>query len=157
WEHMAWKRGQTSMVEGLTDENVTEYTRLALTQLLRACPDIAGIQLRVNTESGIENKMQTAFYRDGVLAAMKDPGRPVLLDLRGWGALPSTIEAAVQSGLPMRLSMKYWAEFMGFPYQPAETPASYSYADFLRYPRAYPVLQQVWSLGSHRLLLWGDP
>lgn len=156
WEHMAWRRGQQSMVEGLTEENVTEYTRLALTQLLRACPDIAGIQLRVNTESGIENRRQTAFYRDAVFAAMREAGRPILLDLRGWGALPETIRTATQSGLPMRLSMKYWAEFMGFPYEPAETPPSYSYADFLRYPRTYPTFQQVWSLGSHRLLLWGD-
>ena len=156
WEQRAWKQGQTSMVEGLSDGMLTGYARLAMRKLLRICPDIAGIQLRVNTESGIENSLQTRFYRDGVLAGMKDAGRPLLLDLRGWGALPETIEAAAESGLPLRLSMKYWAEFMGMPYQAARMLPSYSYADFLRYPRSFQVSYQVWSLGSHRLFPWGS-
>jgi hypothetical protein len=156
WEQRAWKRGQTSMVAGLSDDILTDYARLAMRKLLRLCPDITGIQLRVNTESGIENPQQTAFYRDGVLAGMNSAERPVLLDLRGWGALPETIEAAARSISPLRLSMKYWAEFMGMPYQAAQMLPSYSYADFLRYPRRFPVLYQVWSLGSHRLLPWGS-
>jgi len=145
-----------SMVLGLTDDILQDYARLAMEKLLRLCPDISGIQLRVNTESGIENERQTEFYRDGVIAGMKAAQHPVLLDLRGWGALPGTIDAAVDSGLPMRLSMKYWAEFMGMPYQAAQMLPSYSFADFLRYPRRYPILYQVWSLGSHRLLPWGS-
>jgi hypothetical protein len=156
WEQRAWKRGQTSMVAGLSDDILTDYARLAMKKLLRLCPDISGIQLRVNPESGIENSQQTAFYRDGVLAGMKAADRPVMLDLRGWGALPETIEAAAQSISPLRLSVKYWAEFMGMPYQPAQMLPSYSYADFLRYPRRFPLLYQVWSLGSHRLLPWGS-
>jgi hypothetical protein len=156
WEQRAWKRGQTSMVAGLTDEILTDYARSAMRKLLGLCPDITGIQLRVNPESGIENQQQTAFYRDGVLAGMKAAERPVLLDLRGWGALPETIEAAAQSISLLRLSMKYWAEFMGMPYQAARMLPSYSYADFLRYPGRFPVLYQVWSLGSHRLLPWGS-
>jgi len=156
WEQRAWKRGQTSMVEGLGDDIIADYTRLAMRKLLRLCPDITGIQLRVNPESGIDNSQQTRFYRDGVIAGIKDAGRPVLLDLRGWGALPETIDAAVNSGLTLRLSMKYWAEFMGMPYQAAEMLPSYSYADFLRYPRRYQVYYQLWSLGSHRLLPWGS-
>lgn len=156
WEQRAWKRGQQSMVEGLTDDVLVDYARLAMEKLLRLCPDISGIQLRVNPESGIDNERQAEFYRDGIIAGMKAAGRPVLLDLRGWGALPETIQAVTQSGLPMRLSMKYWAEFMGMPYEPAQMLPSYSYADFLRYPRLCPVMYQVWSLGSHRLLPWGS-
>ena len=155
WEHRAWQRGQKSMVDGLTDANQADYARLAIEKLLRLCPDIGAIQLRVNTESGITIDRQTGFYR-AVFEGMKAAGRPVLLDLRGWGALPATIDAAVQSGLPMRLSMKYWAEFMGMPYQAAQMLPSYSYADFLHHPRPYPVLFQVWSLGSHRLFPWGS-
>ncbi len=156
WEHRAWKDRQPSMVEGLTDDILTDYARLAAEQLLRLCPDISGIQLRVNSESGIDESRQTVFYRDGVLAGIRAAGRPVLLDLRGWGALPGTIDSAVASGLPMRLSVKYWAEFMGMPYQAAKMLPSYSYGDFLRYPRRFPLLYQVWSLGSHRLLPWGS-
>jgi hypothetical protein len=155
WEHRAWQRGQKSMVDGLTDANQADYSRLAIEKLLRLCPDIGAIQLRVNTESGITIDRQTGFYR-AVFEGMKAAGRPVLLDLRGWGALPATIDAAVQSGLPMRLSMKYWAEFMGMPYQAAQMLPSYSYADFLHHPRPHPVLFQVWSLGSHRLFPWGS-
>ncbi|NWG14617.1 MAG: hypothetical protein HXY20_13905 [Acidobacteria bacterium] len=156
WQQRAWKDRQPGMVEGLTDDILADYARLAMEKLLRLCPDITGIQLRVNDESGIEASRQTVFYRGGVLAGMKAAGRPVLLDLRGWGALPETIEAAAGSGLPMRLSVKYWAEFMGMPYQAAKMLPSYSYVDFLRYPRRFPVLYQVWSLGSHRLLPWGS-
>jgi hypothetical protein len=156
WQHQAWKRGQESMVAGLTDDIVQDYSRLAIEKLLRLCPDISGIQLRVNSESGIDSNRQVTFYRDGVISGMKSSGRPVLLDLRGWGALPATMDAAAGSGLPMRLSMKYWAEFMGMPYQPARMLPSYSFADFLSYPRRFPVLHQVWSLGSHRLLPWGS-
>ncbi len=156
WEQRAWKQGQTNMVEGLSDGILTDYARLAMKKLLLLCPDITGIQLRVNSESGIENPLQTRFYRDGVLAGMKAAGRPVMLDLRGWGALPETIDAAVNSNLPLRVSMKYWAEDMGMPYQAAQMLPSYSYADFLQYPRRYPVIFQVWSLGSHRLLPWGS-
>ncbi|PYV10338.1 MAG: hypothetical protein DMG07_21290 [Acidobacteria bacterium] len=155
WEHRAWRRGQKSMVDGLTDAILPDYARRAMEKLLRLCPDIGGIQLRVNTESGIDIDRQTAFY-GAVFAGMKAAGRPVLLDLRGWGALPATIDAAVASGLPMRLSMKYWAEFMGMPYQAAQMLPSYSYADFLHHPRPYPVFYQVWSLGSHRLFPWGS-
>jgi hypothetical protein len=155
WEHRAWKVGQRSMVEGLDDEILADYSKLAVEKLLRSCPDITGIQLRVNQESGIDLVQQTPFYA-AVFAGMKAAGRPVLLDLRGWGALPGTIDAAVRSGLPMRLSMKYWAEFMGMPYQAAQMLPSYSFADFLRHPRPAPVLYQVWSLGSHRLLPWGS-
>lgn len=156
WEQRAWRRGQTSMVDGLSDEVLVDYARLAMRKLLRLCPDITGIQLRVNNESGIDNPLQTRFYRDGILAGMKAAGRPVLLDLRGWGALPDTIDASIKSGLPLRVSAKYWAEFMGMPYQAAAMLPSYSYGDFLRYPRLYPMLYQVWSLGSHRLLPWGS-
>src|SRR5260370_42336928 len=46
---------------------------------------------------------------------------------------------------------------MGRPYQPAETYAGYSYLDFLKKPRSYQFFWEVWGLGSHRLLLWGNP
>ena len=57
----------------------------------------------------------------------------------------------------MRVSMKYWAEHLGAPYQAAIQNPAYSYADFLHKERAFPISYQVWTLGSHRHFIWGDP
>ncbi len=97
------------------------------------------------------------------------------------------LQAATGSGVPVRLSTKYWAEDLGRPYQPAETFAGYSYHNFLerpksseapaplreeladwtrvgepthaatQTPRPYSFYWELWGLGSHRLLRWGDP
>jgi hypothetical protein len=164
WEVIAWKREtghgthtQTSTVAGLDWDNLESYTYHAARRLLAACPGIGGIQLRVNAESGVPPARQTAFFTNTIFRAIREAGRPVLLDLRGWIAHPQTIEAAMGLGIPMRLSMKYWAEHLGAPYQAAEQNPAYSYADFLRYPRRCPISYQVWALGSHRHFVWGDP
>lgn len=162
WQQIAWEskhqfRQQESMVTGLTRDNMVDYTYLALTKLLKECPGISAIQLRVNHESGLDYDEQTAFFRDAVYRAAKDCGRPILLDIRSVGLLKETMKAAVDSGLPSLLSLKYWGEHMVFPYHPTQIMWTYSYGDWLNYPHRYSVLYQVWTLGSHRLLLWGDP
>ena len=81
----------------------------------------------------------------------------MVLDLRGWLMQPGMLEAAENSGVPLRLSSKYWAEFLGRPYQPAETFPGYSYIGFLERPRPYEFYWELWTLGSNRLLLSGDP
>jgi hypothetical protein len=162
WQQIAWEkdspgRGQESMVTGYNRQNMTDYTYLALAKLLRECPGITGIQLRLNYESGINFNEQTAFFRDGVYRAAKEAGRPILIEIRDIGLLRETLEAALATGLPVRVSHKYWAEHMVFPYHPAKFIWTYSYGDWLKYPRQAEQIYQVWSLGSHRLLLWGDP
>lgn len=151
-----WRAPQVSRIRGLSDANITEYTYRALRRLLDACPDIRGVQVRVNEESGIPLARQTEFFSGSVFRAIGESTRPVFLDLRGWGARPETVDSAVSACRDLRLSVKYWAEFMGAPYQPAKTMPGYSYADFLRKPMRYRMMWQVWSLGSHRVLLWGD-
>jgi len=162
WQQIAWEkespgRGQESMVTGYNRQNMTDYTYLALTKLLKACPGITGIQLRLNYESGINFDEQTAFFRDGVFRAAKEAGRPILIEIRDIGLLRETLDAALATGLPVRVSHKYWAEHMVFPYHPASFVWTYSYGDWLKYPRQADQIYQVWSLGSHRLLTWGDP
>lgn len=162
WQQIAWEkdergRGQESMVTGYNRKNMTDYTYLALTKLLRECPGITGLQLRLNYESGINFDEQTAFFRDGVFRAAKEAGRPILIEIRDIGLLRETLEAALATGLPVRVSHKYWAEHMVFPYHPAKFIWTYSYGDWLKYPRQAEQIYQVWSLGSHRLLTWGDP
>lgn len=162
WQQIAWgvgthTRAQKSMVSGYNERNMTDYTYLALKKLLRECPGITGLQLRLNYESGITYEGQTAFFRDAVFRAAKESGRPIALEVRDIGLLFETLDAAIATGLSTRVSHKYWGEHMVFPYHPARFIWTYTYGDWLRYPRKADQIYQVWSLGSHRLLLWGDP
>jgi hypothetical protein len=162
WQQIAWEgkhqgSSQESMVTGLTRENMNSYTYNALLNLLQECPDIQGVQLRINHESGIDYDEQTEFFRDSVFKAIKDCGRPIQLETRNVGLLRETLNAALDMDLPTRVSHKYWGEHMVFPYHPTRIMWTYSYGDWLKYPQRWENLYQVWSLGSHRLLLWGDP
>ena len=162
WQQIAWEgkhqgSKQESMVTGLTRENMHSYTYHALLNLLKECPDIDAIQLRINHESGIDYDEQTEFYRNSVFKAVKDCGRPIQLETRNVGLLRETLYAALDMDLPIRVSHKYWGEHMVFPYHPTRIMWTYSYGDWLKYPQKWQNLYHVWSLGSHRLLLWGDP
>ena len=156
WEHDV-QPGMKPSVAGLTKENIGPYSYAALRAVLSACPSIRGVQMRTNSESGIPNDRQVEFYREWVFRAIRDAGRRVTLEMRGWAMRPGMMAAAVESGAPLRLSSKYWAEDIGRPYQPAETWPGYSYIDFLRKPRPYDFYWEVWGLGSNRILLWGNP
>ena len=105
WEHNIQPR-MTPSVEGLTPENIGPYSYRALKQVLTACPAIRSVQMRTNSESGIPKDRQVEFYRDFVYRAMRETGRRVTLDLRGWLMEPGMLEAAETSGLPLRLSSK---------------------------------------------------
>lgn len=164
WQVSSWKDSVfgggdqvRTMVQGLDWDNLESYTYHGLRHLLQACPSIKGVQIRANAESGVPEDIQTSFFANSIFRAMKDCGRDVHLDLRCWIARPETLQAAIDMGIPMSLSMKYWAEHQGAPYQAAEQLPAYSYADFLKKPASVPVMYQLWSLGTHRILLWGDP
>lgn len=158
WQHdVQADRGMRSTVAGLTAENIGPYSYAALKRVLATCPAIKAVQLRTNDESGIPPDRQLAFYRDHVIAAVRDSGRAITLDLRGWGVSGGLVDAAGRADVPLRLSTKYWAEHLGRPYQPAETYPGYSYGNFLAKPRPYRFFWELWGLGSHRLLLWGNP
>jgi hypothetical protein len=160
WEHDIQherKPPMQPMTEGLTRDNIGPYSYAALKKVLQLCPAIRSVQMRTNSESGIPNDQQVDFYKNYVFRAIRDAGRPVLLDLRGWIVAGGMVKAAGEVGIPVRLSTKYWAEDTGRPYQPAETYPNYSYLNFLEKPRSYQFYWELWGLGSHRLLLWGNP
>ena len=182
WEHNIQPSMEPS-VDGITPENIGPYSYEALKTLLDLCPAIRSVQMRTNSESGIPAARQVAFYRDYVFKALHDAGHLVALDLRGWVMSPGLLDAATKAGVPLRLSSKYWAEDLGRPYQPPETWPNYSYINFLEkttklaeqprinpeapslpvivahaeHPRPWHFYWELWGLGSHRLLLWGDP
>jgi hypothetical protein len=156
WEHNIQTR-MTPTTEGITRENIGPYSHAALKKVLELCPAIRSVQMRTNEESGISSEDRVAFYRDFIYTAIRDAGRPVYLDLRAWAVAKDMIDAAEQVGVPLRVSTKYWAEDVGRPYQPAETYPGYSYLNFLEKPHSYQFYWELWGLGSHRLLLWGNP
>jgi len=165
-------------IEGLTPENHASYSRDALAALLKACPDIRGITIRTHGESGVHEGSYD-FWKT-VFDGFALSGRRVEIDLHPKGLDQRLIDSALATGMPVRLSPKYWAEHMGLPYHqtairelemPRETPLSgnfyalstgsriftrYGYADFLREDRPYSFIFRIWP-GTHRFLLWGDP
>lgn len=160
WEHNIQdyrKPPMVPMTEGLTRQNIGPYSYAALKKVLQSCPAIVSVQMRTNNESGIPNDQQVDFYRNYVFRAIHDAGRPVILDLRGWGMASGMLKVASEAGITARLSSKYWAEDIGRPYQPAATYPGYSYLDFLKNSRPYQFYWELWGLGSNRLLLWGSP
>jgi hypothetical protein len=66
-------------------------------------------------------------------------------------------------GLKTRVVTKYWMEQVGLPFHPTHVPAQdqlnrrHGYADLLRYPQRYKMHWRLWTTGTMRILLWGDP
>ena len=162
WQQLPWiaefvgtREDQPVYVEGLNAGNAQEYVYRAMKELLRQVPGVARIQLRCNDESGVPFRLQTQFFRDSAMRAVAEADPPVKIELRI--ARDSTIEAALQMNRGLRLSTKYYGEFMGQPYTPLEAVTrGYSYDERLRRPFRTPVFNEVWVLGSHRVLLWGS-
>ena len=86
--------------------------------LLKACPAISGVTFRIHGESGVEEGSyefwKTVF--DGVATC----GRKVEIDMHAKGMDQTMIDVALATGLPVKISPKYWAEHMGMPYHQAD-------------------------------------
>ncbi|HUV65739.1 MAG TPA: hypothetical protein VMW24_17720 [Sedimentisphaerales bacterium] len=160
-------------IEGLTPENHAAYCRDALHKLLESCPKIDGVTFRCHSESGVPQGSYE-FWRtiyDGVVRAGKK--RPI--DIHSKGIDFKLINIALETGMPVTVSPKYWAEHQGLPYHQAAIQANewqkakpggslerqrrftrYGYADYLGEDRRHGVLFRIWP-GTQRLLLSGDP
>ena len=165
-------------IEGLTPQTHAPYCRDAVRELLKACPAISGVTFRVHGESGIEEGSYD-FWKT-VFQGVSTCGRTIEIDMHAKGMDQPMIDVALASGMPVKISPKYWAEHLGLPYHQAairevEMPRPdrvgtglmklsagprsflrYGYGDLLREDRRYGVLHRIWP-GTQRLLLWGDP
>ncbi len=165
-------------IEGLNAETHGPYCRDTLAALLRACPTITGVTLRIHGESGVQEGSYD--FWGTVFEGVKRCGRKVGMDLHAKGIDQHMIDLALATGMPVTVSLKFWAEHMGMPYHQAdirdpEIPKAghrdsglmamsagsrsftrYGYADLLRDDRKFEVLWRVWP-GSQRLLIWADP
>ena len=165
-------------IQGLTPETHAPYCRDALTMLLKACPSIQGITFRVHGESGIPEGSYD-FWRT-VFQGIVRAGRPIEIDMHAKGLDSKMMAVAAETGMPVKISPKFWAEHMGLGYQQAairelEMPRAgheddplfslsngsrrflrYGYGDLFQQGRQYGVLFRIWA-GTQRMLLWGDP
>ncbi|QDK79927.1 hypothetical protein EXU85_15440 [Spirosoma sp. KCTC 42546] len=165
-------------IAGLTPENHGAYCRDAVRLLLQTCPAISGVTFRVHGESGV-NEGSYKFWQS-VFEGVASCGRKVEIDMHSKGMDQTMIDSAVNTGLPIVISPKYWAEHLGMPYHQADIRAQevpdpkkktstlmnlsegsrsfmrYGYGDLLKEKRPYRVLHRIWP-GTQRLLLWGDP
>ncbi len=165
-------------IEGLNKDNHAAYCRDAVRYLLQQCPAISGVTFRVHGESGVTEGSYD-FWKT-IFDGVKTCGRKVEIDMHAKGMDQTMTDNAVNTGLPIVISPKYWAEHMGMPYHQADIRAleipdethkasdlmklsagsrsflRYGYGDLLKENRPYKVLHRIWP-GTQRLLLWGDP
>ena len=169
-------------IVGLTPQTHASYCRDALALLLKACPQITGLTMRVHGESGIPEGSYP-FWKtlwEAVPAARTPEGKPriIELDLHAKGLDSETIAIARATGMPVKAGAKFWAEHCGLGYHQADIRAyeyprqgvtgtfavsngarnftRYGYGDFYQTDFGLELLYRVWP-GTQRHLLWADP
>ena len=167
-------------VDGLTPETHARYCRDALAIILKECPEIEGLTMRVHGESGIPEGSY-GFWKT-LFEAISNSGRKIEVDMHAKGVDRTMIDIAAATGMPVKLGAKYSAEHQSLGYQQADiraleiphvnqtnaqsTPFSlssgsrlftrYGYGDFLRDGARYRLMFRLWP-GTQRHLLCADP
>jgi len=167
-------------IEGLTPETHAAYCRDALTIILKQCPEIQGLTMRVHGESGIPEGSYP-FWKT-LFEAVSGSGRTIEIDMHAKGVNQTMIDIATATGMPVKLAAKYSAEHQSLGYNQADIRAleiphgnltqadsalfslssgsrsftRYGYGDFLRQDAHYKVLFRLWP-GTQRHLLSADP
>jgi len=183
WTHAyAWTDSPNAYhrIEGLTPETHAPYCRDALAMILKECPEIQGLTMRVHGESGIPEGSY-GFWQT-VFEAIAGAGRTIEIDMHAKGVDQRMIDIAAATGMPVKLGAKYSAEHQSLGYNQADireleipdgnlskTDAAlfsvssgsrrftrYGYADFLRTGTRYQLWFRLWP-GTQRHLLSVDP
>ena len=100
-------------IVGLTPEIHAAYCRDALAVILKDCPQITGLTMRIHGESGIPEGSypfwQTLF--EAIPAARTPDGKPrvIEIDMHAKGLDQKMIEIARATGMPVKAGAKYWA------------------------------------------------
>jgi hypothetical protein len=182
WTHAyQWtdSSGAYHRIVGLTPQTHAVYCRDALAIILKQCPQIQGLTLRVHGESGIPEGSYP-FWKT-LFQAISSAGRSIEIDMHAKGVSKTMIDIAVATGMPVRLSAKYSAEHQSLGYQQADIRAleipnpshhddsrlfslsggsrlftRYGYADFYQQGSQAKLLYRLWP-GTQRHLLSADP
>ena len=179
WTHAyQWTDSPNSdhKIVGLTQDAHAVYCRDALAAVLKACPQITGLTLRIHGESGIPEGSYS-FWQT-LFEAISGAGRVIEIEMHAKGLNQTMIDIARKTGMPTKAGAKFWAEHQGLSYhqadiREAEYPRSgitgtfavssgernftrYGYGDFYGKHTEIELLYRVWP-GTQRHLLWADP
>jgi hypothetical protein len=155
-------RPSPGIVTGLTQSNLMAYSQAALSKFVETFPDVDVLQFRMHTESGLKTEEMHDFWKD-MYEIMRRRAPRMRFDARVKDLPDDLIDLAADMGINFRLSTKYWAEQVGLPFHPThinrpnQLDRRHGYADLLRYPKKYDIDWQLWTAGTTRILLWGDP
>ena len=176
WQQMPWTKTQKSIIKNMpsTLREFTAYCSRGIKTLIEACPNMKATQFRVNMESGLAVKTDQATNTNeafwyGMTDAIASSGRRIRLDIRAKGATDNLIDYALNKGLDVAVTTKYWCEHAAMPYhisklrkeeldriEDMNSGRRYSYGDLLRKPHWYDMIYRLWNYGSINLFLWGD-
>ncbi len=136
-------------IEGLTPQTHAAYCRDALAILLKECPQIQGLTLRVHGESGIPEGSYP-FWKT-LFEAISGCGRKIEIDMHAKGVNQTMIDMATDTGMPVKLGAKYSAEHQSLGYNQADIRE-------LEIPRTRPhgdgrLQRQQWGPPIHALWL----
>ena len=95
-------------------KNYAEYCRDSLEMILKKCPGISGLTLRVHVECGIAER-NYKFWKI-YFEAIQNIKRNINLDLHAKGIDQKLINIALNVSSNVSISPKYTAEHMGLPY-----------------------------------------
>src|SRR5450631_3599371 len=165
-------------IDGLTPETHARYCRDALAIILKECPEIQGLTLRVHGESGIPEGSHS-FWKT-VFEAISSAGREIEIEMHAKGVDQTMIDIAAATGMPVKLGAKYAAEHASLGYNQADIRAleipdpkrvvskdmavsagtrlftRYGYGDFYQEGAKCKILYRLWP-GTQRHLLSADP
>ena len=182
WTH-AWEWTDSPhsdhVISGLNGwDDGARYSRDALAILLRECPEITGITLRVHGESGVPEG-NYPFWQT-LFEAIAKAGRRIEIDMHAKGINQIMIDMAKKTGQPVKVGPKYAAEHQSLAYHQADireleipTPermeqgvfavsngerrfTRYGYADLYSHDRGFDILYRLWP-GTQKHLLSADP
>nr|WP_299069439.1 hypothetical protein [uncultured Allomuricauda sp.] len=151
-----------NIIWGLTQENLIPYTKLAMRKFFRNFPEIDLVQFRMHWEAGITGDVALQFWKE-IFTMLKEENPNIKIEARAKDVPDETLYDGVATGADFRVATKHWMEQMGMPFHPThinkdnQFDRRHGYADMLRYPKQYGFKWRVWSGGTTRLFLWGDP
>ena len=181
WTHAyAWTDSPNSEhhIVGLTPQSHAPYCRDALAMILKSCPEITGVSMRIHGESGIPEGSYD-FWQT-VFNAFPTIGRTIELEMHAKGLNQTMIDMAHRTGMRVKAGPKYSAEHQSLGYHQADIRAfeipradaastggvfavsngdrrftRYGYADMYQEGADLGLVYRLWP-GTQRHLLKGD-
>jgi hypothetical protein len=162
WAPVDYSIAAPYTVSGLTEANLIPYTIAAIGQFLKEFHEIDKVQLLMMDESGLKTSDMKEFWKN-IYPALKEAAPNLQYELRAKGVSDDLVKQGIDLGLKIQMNTKIWTEQVGLPFLQTHVQEvdqfnrRGSYADMFKYPRAYKVHWTLWTGGTIRILLWGDP